>query len=166
LDSDDHDDYDDDRRFDFMPKWTSVIPKCPNVIFTCKTLIVLKLRWFRVKGFSFSSIEFGFPSLKTLHLRDIDFDRDQDFMLLLDGCPVLEDFKACCIYTCIEMKKKELYEEFQSLDLSKLIRADVTTWYCDFPVKALSNSEFLRIHLREVRLIINMIYSNEVQEKM
>jgi len=47
------------------------LPKLPISIFTCKTLVSLDLYRFSVKGFSFSSIEFGFPSLKTLRLSDI-----------------------------------------------------------------------------------------------
>jgi hypothetical protein len=38
-------------------------PKLSNSIFTCKTLVVLNLNCFYVKGFSFSNIEFGFPLL-------------------------------------------------------------------------------------------------------
>ncbi|XP_058760947.1 F-box/LRR-repeat protein At4g14103-like isoform X2 [Vicia villosa] len=86
LDVDEYDDEDNNEDEHFLPK-------LPNCIFTCKTLVSLDLRRFRVKGFSFSSDGFGFPSLKTLHLDDIKFPRGRDFLLLLSGCPILEDLK-------------------------------------------------------------------------
>lgn len=107
-----------------------------------KTLVSLDLRHFSVKGFSFSSIGFGFPSLKTLWLSDIYFTQDRDFILLLLGCPVLEDLKLFCIYLNYDEEDSLAIKQFKSLSLPKLIRADITQCVCYyFPLKVLSTSE-------------------------
>lgn len=77
--------------------------------------------------------------------------------MLLGGCHFLEDFKAHNVFTYRDRTELQV---FQSLNLSKLIRADIIEVNCDFPMKALYNSEFLRIQPWEVRLIINMIYDS------
>lgn len=66
-------------------------PKFPISTLTCKTLVTLKLSGFHLESFSVSSIGFGFPLLRTLHLRYIEFTDIQDFMLFLAGCPFLEN---------------------------------------------------------------------------
>jgi hypothetical protein len=119
-------------------------PRLPNTVFSCKTLVVLNLSWFSVDGFSLSCSGFGFASLKTLHLKNINFYDHEIFMLLLAGCPVLEDFKVCNIVFLLE---KEDRPAAKRLYLSKLIRADITDCPCILPVKALSNSEFLRFQI-------------------
>jgi hypothetical protein len=127
-------DVDDDHRF----------PKLPTSIFTCKTLVSLDLYRFSVKGFSFSSIGFGFPSLKTLRLSDIHFAQDRDFILLLLGCPVLEDLELFHINLHYDKQDSLAIQQFKSLSLPKLIRADITQCVCYyFPMKVLSTSEFL-----------------------
>jgi hypothetical protein len=120
-------------------------PRLPNTVFTCKTLVVLNLSWFSVDGFSLSCSGFGFASLKTLHLKNINFYDHQIFMLLLAGCPVLEDLKVCNI---VFLWDKEDFQAAESLYFSKLIRADITDCPCILPVNALSNSEFLRFQIR------------------
>ncbi|CAJ2672340.1 unnamed protein product [Trifolium pratense] len=119
------------------------IPKLPIGILNCRTLVSLDLRQFCAKDFSFSSIGFGFPSLNVLHLRDICFHEVRDFMLLLAGCPILEDLLA----VDINFHNKEdplTIQEFKSLSLPKLINAHMAQCWCScFPMKALSNTEFL-----------------------
>ncbi|CAJ2630483.1 unnamed protein product [Trifolium pratense] len=120
-------------------------PRLPDTVFSCKTLVVLNLSWFFVDGFYLSSSGFGFVSLKTLRLKNINFHDDEVFMLLLAGCPVLEDLKVCNI---VFLSEKHDCPVAESLYLSKLIRADITDCPCIFPVKALSNSEFMRFQIR------------------
>jgi hypothetical protein len=76
-------DYDDDDLIDQKPI-------LPISILSCKTLVSLDLARFRVKGFTFS----GFPSLNQLHLYKIVFQQVRDFMLILAGCPNLEDLRV------------------------------------------------------------------------
>ncbi|PNX76606.1 F-box/LRR-repeat protein [Trifolium pratense] len=149
-----------------------VRPKLPNSIFSCKTLVVLNLSCFDVKGFSFSNIEFGFPSLKTLHLTNISFDDDENFMLLLAGCSVLEDLKVCKVFFDVQ-KEVEECQMAESLSLSKLIRADITYFWSDFPIKALFNSKFLRMqkmlyYYYELPIFHNLTHLviNEVSDKL
>ncbi|MCH83711.1 F-box/LRR-repeat protein [Trifolium medium] len=58
---------------------------------------------------------------------------------------VLEDLKVCNVFIPEEVEEEEAC---QNLNLSKLIRADVTDCWCLFPIKAFVNSEFLRIQIR------------------
>lgn len=124
----------------------TLIPKLPSTIFTCKTLVVLNISCFAFKGFSFSSVGFGFgfPSLKTLHFNHIYFNHLRDFLLLLAGCPILEDFKACHVFT---LEEEEEATQESTLNLSNLIRTDIIDTNFDIPMKALFNSVFLRIQL-------------------
>jgi hypothetical protein len=98
-----------------------------------------------VDGFDFSSIGFGFPSLKTLNMEYIEFFEDRDFVLLLSGCPNLEDLKLVDIFFAFD-KDPLVLQEFKSLSLPKLTRADITHCPCYFPVKALSNTGYLLIY--------------------
>jgi len=125
--------------------------KLPISIFTCKTLVSLSLcSTFHVEGFCFSSIGFGFPSLKTLHLIDICFHQDRDFMLLLAGCPNLEDLTASFInIQDSRTNSPAIHQEFKTLSLPKLTRAVIIIddeRECYFPMNALSNSEYLRLY--------------------
>jgi hypothetical protein len=118
-------------------------PTLPISILSCRTLVSLDLAGFCVKGFTFSSIGFGFPSLNVLHLDHIVFQRIRDFMLFLAGCPNIEDLRATHIYFCDEGDSLTI-QEFESLSLPKLISAVITQfWWSCFPVKALSNSKYL-----------------------
>jgi len=130
------------------------IPKLLISHLTCTTLVVLKLRW--VSSKTFDSIS-NFPSLKTLHLKDIYFDQQSnvDFFrwMVLDGCPVLEDLQLFNInlFTCYTHHS---FDDFESSSmLRKLNKADITDCECYFPVKSLSNLEFLSIQLYEVCFI-------------
>jgi hypothetical protein len=150
--------------------------KLPISIFTCKTLVSLDLCSFRVEGFCFSSIGFGFPSLKTLHLIDIRFHQDRDFMLLLAGCPNLEDLLASFIdIQDSGTNSPAIHQEFKTLSLPKLTRAVIIIddeCECYFPVNALSNSEYLRIYtlklytqglqFYEVSFIMNMMLATSI----
>ena len=126
----------------------TIAPKLPDSIITCTTLVVLKLHGFSFMG---ASSPLNFPSLKTLHLRDIYFDRRDEFALLLDGCPVLEDLRVSIIgYNGLS----HFHKQVSSSCLRRLNRADITICDCYFLLKSLSNLEFLRIQLFKVCLII------------
>ncbi|XP_045793067.1 FBD-associated F-box protein At5g56370-like isoform X1 [Trifolium pratense] len=118
-------------------------PTLPISILSCKTLLSLDLARFRVEGLTLSSLGFGFPSLNVLHLNGIVFQTVHDFKLLLAGCPHLEYLRA----EDIDFYYRGDYltiQEFESLSLPKLISVVITQCWCScFPVKALSNSEYL-----------------------
>ncbi|XP_045810206.1 FBD-associated F-box protein At4g10400-like [Trifolium pratense] len=125
-------------------KCETIPPKLPASILSCTTLVVLNLSWFYVD--KVSPFPLRFPSLKTLDLKDMNFDKCQDFMLLLDGCPVLEDLQLSYIHFIQSFRHFD-FEQFENSSLRKLKRAHITDCYFHFPVKALANVEFLRIEL-------------------
>jgi hypothetical protein len=132
-------------------------PILPISILSCKTLVSLDLARFRVKGFTFS----GFPSLNQLHLYKIVFQQDRDFMLLLAGCPNLEDLQA----TNIDFYDGNSFtiQEFESVNLPKLISAVITQFWClCFPLKALSNSEYLCLEMSMLCTKDHEVYHYEV----
>jgi hypothetical protein len=67
--------------------FSGVDMKLPVSILNCKTLVVLHLFSFNVKGFSSVRL----PSLKILRLEHCSFLNARDLVLLLAGCPILED---------------------------------------------------------------------------
>ncbi|XP_057444363.1 F-box/FBD/LRR-repeat protein At5g22700-like [Lotus japonicus] len=99
-------------------------------IFTCRTLVILKLHFIDVKLLSTVDL----PSLKVLHLILLD---SGCLAPLLSGCPVLEDFQVMGPYNYFAKT------EFKTLP--KLVRADIFTWNTNF-LLAVNNMEFLRIH--------------------
>ncbi|AES63194.2 F-box/RNI/FBD-like domain protein [Medicago truncatula] len=126
--------------------WEETIPPTlPTAIFTSTTLVVLKLCWFFM-GVDFP-FPFTFPSLKTLHLKDFYFHQQSDFFMLLDGCPVLQDLQLSNINRGHFDFASLLY--LSSSRLKNLNRADIIDCHCIFPMKSLSNLEFLRIQLLE-----------------
>jgi hypothetical protein len=71
----------------FLRVLLGYFPKFPITIFTCKTLVVLKLSSFKVeKGFD----DILLPSLKTCYLEYVMFPKFQDFIMFLIGCPILQ----------------------------------------------------------------------------
>jgi hypothetical protein len=121
------------------------LPHVPSSVYRCKNLLVLKFHCVSIKCFPFTKIV-EFPQLKTLHLEDINFKTHSLFTLFLAGCPVLEDLKVCEVFFDVEKGECQAAER---LNLSKLIRADITDCWCLFPMISLSNSEFLRIYVME-----------------
>jgi len=86
-------------------------------------------------------------TLKTLHLKNIYFDKlsNVDFLrwMLLDGCPVLEDLQLSNI-NFFKCYTHHYFDDFENKSmLRKLNSADITDCECYFPVKSLSNLEFL-----------------------
>ncbi|XP_057444499.1 FBD-associated F-box protein At1g66320-like [Lotus japonicus] len=76
-----------------MPHWLLTQPTNLYTIFTCTTLVVLKLQGLTLKELKpFSSVDL--PLLKVLHLQVITLSERGCLAQFLSGCPVLEDFKA------------------------------------------------------------------------
>ncbi|KAK2441759.1 FBD-associated F-box protein [Trifolium repens] len=134
-------------------------PILPINIFSCTTLVVLKLRFFLLDP-RFSSVLLLLPSLKTLDLQFIMFPNHEDFMLLLDQCPNLEDLRISDLGFDDEEDSQSFDDEedsqsfdndedFRSCDkwknftLSNLTKADVDSSYFDFPMKALHTVQSL-----------------------
>jgi hypothetical protein len=128
--------------------WTGVIDgyllKFPISILSCSTLVVLKFYKFIVKDFS--SIKL--PSLKILYFEETNFLNYQDLLLLLAGCPILEDLHAT--YLDFHSKESLTYQELESISLNKLTKAALACTFCHFPLKALHNVEQLCIEINKV----------------
>jgi hypothetical protein len=129
----------------------------PSGVFHCKNLLVLKLRWFSVRSFRFIKVV-DFPELKTLHLEDMNFKTHSLFMLLLAGCPVLEDLRVANVFFVDKEEEVTDPQLSASLNLSSLIRADITNCCFRFPIKSFFNLEFLRIQLSPQVLLLLIWY--------
>ncbi|XP_057434680.1 FBD-associated F-box protein At5g56370-like [Lotus japonicus] len=106
-------------------------------IFSCRTLVVLKLRG-GLELKRFPSVHF--PCLKVLHLQGALLLHDVPYLAeLLSGCPVLENLKQSLIF----------YQEYVPLTnrefntLPKLVRADISETI--FRMNMFNNVHFLRI---------------------
>lgn len=122
--------------------------KFPISILTCKTLVHLDFYKFIVKDFSSITL----PSLKILHFEETNFLNYQDLILLLAGCPNLENLRA----TFLEFHSEDslTYQELQSLSLNKLTKAKMWGTYCHFPLKALHNVKLLFIEINKVWILL------------
>jgi hypothetical protein len=101
--------------------------------------------------FSFNAKDFSsvrLPSLKILRLELCSFLNDRDLVLLLAGCPILEDLHT--EHLKFSLKDSFTHQEGESLSLSKLTKAEMPYTYCHFPLKALHNVEKLHIELNKV----------------
>ncbi|XP_045806870.1 FBD-associated F-box protein At5g22730-like isoform X1 [Trifolium pratense] len=116
----------------------------PISILSCRTLVVLDVSGFTVKGFSSVRL----PSLKILRVQDSIFLNARDLLLLLTGCPILEDLYACNLQS--QSEDSLSYQECESLSLSKLIKAQMPHTFCHFPLKALRNVNELCIEINKV----------------
>jgi len=120
-------------------------------IFTSQTLVVLKLEKVQVEA---ETLCVDLPSLKTLHLKYVCFENQNDIKKLLNGCPNLQDLHTSYPRYMRREENKE-GEEFESLFLSKLVRADVGS--IDVPFNAIHNAEFLRVvRIQEPSLQMNV----------
>jgi hypothetical protein len=121
--------------------------KLPISILTCNTLVVLNLHSFGVEE-AFSPVLL--PSLKTLHLDNIWFPKLRDFMLFLNGCPILEDLFTFNVL--FDSEESLTCDEWKSFGLSNLIRANIDCFYSPFPLRAVHNVQSLRIDIDQVCL--------------
>ncbi|XP_057444500.1 F-box/FBD/LRR-repeat protein At4g00160-like [Lotus japonicus] len=109
----------------------------PNLssIFTCKTLVVLKLRECNLEPIS--SVDL--PFLKVMHLELLWFSKRGCLAQLLSGCPLLEDFKASFLYFHEDVTDTE----FKTLP--KLLRAELSARTDNFLLGVVNNVKVLRI---------------------
>ncbi|XP_058736894.1 F-box/FBD/LRR-repeat protein At5g53840-like [Vicia villosa] len=133
------------------------LPLLPISIFTCRTLVVLHLTVFWVQ-YSFSSVEL--PLLKTLNLEFITFPEDVDFMLLLDGCPILEKLFISNVFSNCQEDSLISSNKWKNFSLGNLIVADVADVdfsYFRFPFQALQNVRSLSIKIAKEHVRIDAI---------
>jgi len=110
----------------------------PHIIWSCKTLVVLKLYRLSIDAF----VKVHLPALKTLHLDFFFISKSQYLAEVLHGCPNLEDFRAYHIFLYNKLEGVE----FQNMP--KLVKADLKLDYdFEFPLKVVSNVEHLRFFL-------------------
>lgn len=70
--------------FNLIAHYTRLNP----IIFTSQTLFVLKLEWLHVENYNFYV---DLPSLKILGLKYVCCENQNDFIKLLNACPILQD---------------------------------------------------------------------------
>ncbi|XP_058741194.1 FBD-associated F-box protein At5g56370-like [Vicia villosa] len=114
------------------------VPDIPDTILTCKTLVSLKLRFFSI-NFTFPSLQL--PSLKTLDLEFIFCQIDENFMLLLAGCPILDKLTISKIWG-FHSQSTNKWEKFS---LTNLTQASIDSTYFHFPLEPLHNVHSLSI---------------------
>ncbi|XP_057452092.1 putative F-box/FBD/LRR-repeat protein At5g22670 [Lotus japonicus] len=121
-----------------LPSKVSLL-KLRSCIFSCETLVVLKLVGLDVDVFS--SVDL--PKLKSMYLNDIGFPEEKNLVELLSGCPILENLEVYYLFfngvSSTPTSNKNVKR------LSKLVRADIYCIAFDIPLKAICNVEFLRI---------------------
>jgi len=112
-------------------------------IFTSRTLVVVKLESLKVEG---ENLCVDLPNLKTLRLRCVCFETQNNFIKILKACPILHDLHASFLrYTRHDENNK--LEGINSLFLSKLVRAYICS--TNTPFNLISNVEFRNlIHIR------------------
>jgi hypothetical protein len=108
----------------------------PTTIFSCKTLVVLKLCSLHVSTLSNCSV--CLPLLKTLNLVDVHLDDMGDLEKLIYGCPILEDLKTAYIDARVGVRARGY-----SKPLSKLIKANIRLF--EVPLRAVSYVKFLTV---------------------
>jgi hypothetical protein len=108
--------------------------------FISQTLVVLKLERLLLKYEIFCA---DLPLLKTLHLKRVRFEYQNDIIKLLNASPNLEDLLA----SYVTSEKNIEAEEVKSLFLSKLVRADIRANIRSIhvPFNAIYNFEYLRL---------------------
>ncbi|GAU25872.1 hypothetical protein TSUD_164130 [Trifolium subterraneum] len=124
---------------------TVAFPELPITILTCSTLVVLKLHCFSLEE-AFSPV--SLPSLTTLFLDNIWFPKLRDFMLFLNGCPILEDLFTFNVL--FDSEESLTSDEWKTFCLTNLIRANIDCFHCHFPLKAVHNVHSLRLQVDQV----------------
>jgi len=117
--------------------------KLPITIFSCRALVSLELSSLRAEDRFSSAIVL--PSLKILDLKLIIFQTYEDFMLLLAGCPILQEL----LFSDISFESEESLcpSKWKNFSLSKLTKenVDFSYFHFHFPLEALRNVQSLRI---------------------
>jgi hypothetical protein len=105
----------------------------PCCIYSLRNLVVLKLKKLCMETFS----NVDFPLLKSLLLNRVSMF----FIELLNGCPILENFKA----ENIKIRNSSISPDQVIKCLPKFVRANISnSSRCDFPLEPLCSVESLR----------------------
>ncbi|KAF7825787.1 F-box/FBD/LRR-repeat protein [Senna tora] len=107
-----------------------------STIFTCKTIVVMKLNHVNLDAISSVCL----PSLKVLHLRAVQISSSSCLNKLLSGCMLLEKL----VMNYVSSQSGLPIINFSVKDLPKLILADVHSCYHTNILSALSTAKFLR----------------------
>lgn len=114
--------------------YSSYSTHLPNCLYSCRTLVTLKLR---NATLNCSSCGVDFPLLKSLYLDDVIFQSSAYFFMFFCGCPNLEDVYARALTISDIPPSVENGAEL----LPKLVRADIS--YNSIPFPMLCNAQFL-----------------------
>ena len=109
----------------------------------------LELFYFKVTLDGFSPVLL--PSLKTLNLHHTGFPKIRDLMLLLNGCPILEDILTFDVW--FDSEESLTCDEWKSFCLSNLTKADINCSDIYVPLKAVYNVASLRFEINQVCLL-------------
>ncbi|GAU25871.1 hypothetical protein TSUD_164120 [Trifolium subterraneum] len=113
---------------------------------SCSTLVVLKLLSFTLEeGFT----PVALPSLKTLELDNIWFNKLRDFILFLNGCPILENLITNNVL--FDSEESLTCDEWKSFSLTNLTKADIDCFSNHFPLKAVHNVASLCLEIDRVQ---------------
>jgi hypothetical protein len=93
------------------------------------------------------------PHSKPLVSIFVHFQMVKIFLLLLAGCPILEDL----LVYALKFDSLDDYQECENLDLRKLTKAHMPYTYCHFPLKALHNVREMYIELNKVCHLLLLI---------
>ncbi|XP_058736765.1 F-box/LRR-repeat protein At4g14103-like [Vicia villosa] len=118
----------------------------PYTLLTCKTLVSLNLLFFSI---NVTPPSIQLPSLKTLYLRYTFFPRGQDFMLLLAGCPILEDLLVSKLWW-FPYKDSLTTNRWKNFTLTNLTQATIDSTYFHFPLEPLLNVHSLSISMAKM----------------
>jgi hypothetical protein len=116
-------------------------------IFSIRNLVVLKLTGFFISTFS----HVDFPSLKTLHLNNVEFGHRWFIFELLNGCPILEDFEAYYI----TMGNLSTSPDQVLKCLPKLVRAYIFKT-SNFPLQPFCSIQSL--YFEEVTYVLSLLH--------
>ncbi|XP_057439302.1 F-box/LRR-repeat protein At4g14103-like isoform X1 [Lotus japonicus] len=114
-------------------------------IFSCKTLVVLKLRGSKITKLEpISSVYL--PSLQVLHLQGLTFSEFGCLAKLLYGCPVLKDFKEShLLFENDFLIDEDIVTDIEFKALPKLLKADISDFHTKIMLEVVNNVKFLHI---------------------
>jgi len=117
--------------------------KLPTLVFTCKTLVVLKLNHFYIRDVTTVHL----PQLKTMHLTNLTFSQHGHFAQLICASPNLEELVA------VNSTFHSRADKGSFKNLPKLVRATVAKK--DVPLVVVSNVRYL--HLDWVIISLSLV---------
>ncbi|XP_058759555.1 FBD-associated F-box protein At4g10400-like [Vicia villosa] len=128
-----------------------IVPVCgppsielPRSILNCETLEVLKLKGIKIGDISHMQ-DLPLPKLKTLHLKDVLFECNQQLYNLLLRCPLLHDFESKHSINIEDNKNLHLLETYEALP--NLIKAKLNDDLIRCPLSMLRNTIILCVDM-------------------